>query len=53
MSTSRSSTTSPSCAIAERITALHLGRIIAEGGIAAIENHPKVKEAYLGSGAIH
>ena len=39
--------------IAERITVLHLGQIIAEGGIAAIENDPKVKEAYLGSGGIH
>jgi urea transport system ATP-binding protein len=39
--------------IAERITVLHLGQIIAEGDIATIENHPKVKEAYLGSGGIH
>ena len=39
--------------IAERITVLHLGQIIAEGNIAAIENDPKVKEAYLGSGGIH
>ena len=39
--------------IAERITVLHLGQIIAEGGISAIENDPKVKEAYLGSGGIH
>jgi len=40
-------------AIAERITVLHLGQIIAEGDIAHVESHPKVKEAYLGSGGIH
>ena len=39
--------------IAERITVLHLGQIIAEGGIGQIENDPKVREAYLGSGGIH
>lgn len=39
--------------IAERITVLHLGQIIAEGDIAKIETDPKVKEAYLGSGGIH
>ena len=39
--------------IAERITVLHLGQIIAEGDIAAIETDPKVREAYLGSGGIH
>jgi urea transport system ATP-binding protein len=39
--------------IAERITVLHLGQIIAEGDIGQIENDPKVKEAYLGSGGIH
>ena len=39
--------------IAERITVLHLGEIIAEGDIATIENDPKVKEAYLGAGGIH
>jgi urea transport system ATP-binding protein len=40
-------------AIAERITVLHLGQIIAEGNIAQIENDPKVRDAYLGSGGIH
>jgi urea transport system ATP-binding protein len=39
--------------IAERITVLHLGQIIAEGDITKIETDPKVKEAYLGSGGIH
>jgi urea transport system ATP-binding protein len=39
--------------IAERITVLHLGQILAEGPIAAIESNPKVREAYLGAGGIH
>ena len=39
--------------IAERITVLHLGRVLAEGPIAAIEQDEKVREAYLGSGGIH
>ncbi len=35
--------------IAERITVLHLGRVLAEGAIADIERNPLVREAYLGS----
>ena len=38
--------------IAERITVLHLGRIIAEGPMAAIEADPAVRDAYLGAGGI-
>jgi urea transport system ATP-binding protein len=39
--------------IAERITVLHLGEIIAEGDITQIESDPRVRDAYLGSGGIH
>jgi urea transport system ATP-binding protein len=38
--------------IAERITVMHLGQVLAEGNVAAIEQNPKVREAYLGSRAI-
>ncbi|WP_172328230.1 urea ABC transporter ATP-binding protein UrtD [Mangrovicoccus sp. HB161399] len=38
--------------IAERITVLHLGRVLAEGSVAFIENHPEVKAAYLGKQGI-
>jgi urea transport system ATP-binding protein len=38
--------------IAERITVLHLGQVLAEGNVEAIENNPKVREAYLGSKGI-
>jgi urea transport system ATP-binding protein len=38
--------------IAERITVMHLGQILAEGNVAAIEQNPKVREAYLGSKGI-
>jgi urea transport system ATP-binding protein len=38
--------------IAERITVLHLGQVLAEGNIGDIENNPKVREAYLGSKGI-
>lgn len=38
--------------IAERITVLHLGQVLAEGSVTDIEANPKVKEAYLGSKGI-
>jgi urea transport system ATP-binding protein len=38
--------------IAERITVMHLGQVLAEGDVAAIEQNPKVREAYLGSRGI-
>lgn len=38
--------------IAERITVLHLGKVLAEGNVAFIENHPDVKAAYLGKQGI-
>jgi urea transport system ATP-binding protein len=38
--------------IAERITVLHLGQVLAEGSVSEIERNPKVREAYLGSKAI-
>ncbi|MGY3621056.1 urea ABC transporter ATP-binding protein UrtD [Bradyrhizobium sp. USDA 10063] len=38
--------------IAERITVLHLGQVLAEGDVEQIENDPKVREAYLGSKGI-
>jgi urea transport system ATP-binding protein len=39
--------------IAEKITVMHLGKMLAEGPIAKIETDPAVQEAYLGSGGIH
>jgi urea transport system ATP-binding protein len=38
--------------IAQRITVMHLGQVLAEGSVTEIERNPKVKEAYLGSRAI-
>jgi urea transport system ATP-binding protein len=38
--------------IAERITVLHLGSVLAEGNVEQIENDPRVREAYLGSKGI-
>jgi urea transport system ATP-binding protein len=38
--------------IAERITVMHLGQVLAEGNVTEIEHNPKVREAYLGSRAI-
>lgn len=35
--------------IAERITVLHLGQVLAEGSVEEIESDPRVREAYLGS----
>ena len=34
--------------IAERITVMHLGHVLAEGNMAEIEHNPNVREAYLG-----
>lgn len=34
--------------IADRITVLHQGSVIAEGSVEAIRNHPQVKKIYLG-----
>lgn len=39
--------------IANRITVMHLGKLLAEGTIAEIENNKDVQQAYLGSGGIH
>jgi branched-chain amino acid transport system ATP-binding protein len=34
--------------LADRVSVLHQGRLIAEGGVEAIRNHPQVREIYLG-----
>jgi urea transport system ATP-binding protein len=39
--------------IAEKISVMHLGKLLAEGPMEKIENDPAVREAYLGSGGIH
>lgn len=39
--------------IAEQITVLHLGKVLAEGSMSEIEANEDVREAYLGSGGIH
>jgi urea transport system ATP-binding protein len=39
-------------AIAEKITVLHLGQVLAEGDITEIERNPLVREAYLGTQAL-
>ena len=38
--------------IAETITVMHLGKVLAEGSIQEIENNQAVKDAYLGRGGI-
>ncbi|MDX5362207.1 MAG: urea ABC transporter ATP-binding protein UrtD [Alphaproteobacteria bacterium] len=38
--------------IGDRISVMHQGRMLAEGSVEEIENDPKVREAYLGSGGI-
>lgn len=39
--------------IAERITVLHLGRVLAEGDLTSIETNEDVRRAYLGAAAGH
>ncbi|MEO0993802.1 MAG: urea ABC transporter ATP-binding protein UrtD [Pseudomonadota bacterium] len=39
--------------IAERITVMHMGKLLAEGPMAEIEANAEVQAAYLGSGGIH
>ena len=39
--------------IAQVITVMHLGKLLAQGTIAEIENNQAVRDAYLGSGGIH
>lgn len=39
--------------IAEKVTVMHLGKLLAEGSMKMIEQDPAVREAYLGSGGLH
>lgn len=39
--------------IAERVTVMHMGKLLAEGPMAKIEQDPAVRDAYLGSGGVH
>lgn len=39
--------------IADIITVMHMGKLLAEGTISEIEHNPRVREVYLGSGGIH
>ena len=39
--------------IAEKVTVMHLGKVLAEGSIAEIETNSDVRAAYLGSGGIN
>jgi ABC-type branched-subunit amino acid transport system ATPase component len=34
--------------LADRVSVLHQGHLIAEGDVEAIRNHPQVREIYLG-----
>jgi urea transport system ATP-binding protein len=38
--------------IAQKITVLHMGQVLAEGDLSAIERDPRVREAYLGTAAL-
>ena len=40
-------------ALADRVTVLDLGRVIAEGTPSEVTSHPDVVTAYLGTGAVH
>ena len=39
--------------IADIITVMHMGKLLAEGPISEIENNPRVREVYLGTEGIH
>lgn len=39
--------------IADIITVMHMGTLLAEGTIAEIENNPRVREVYLGTEGVH
>ncbi|SHM76040.1 urea transport system ATP-binding protein [Roseovarius litoreus] len=39
--------------IAEKVTVMHLGKLLAEGPMQTIEADPAVRDAYLGSGGLH
>lgn len=39
--------------IAEKVTVMHMGKLLAEGPMKKIEADPAVREAYLGSGGLH
>jgi urea transport system ATP-binding protein len=39
--------------IAEKVTVMHMGKLLAEGPMKSIEADPAVREAYLGSGGLH
>ena len=39
--------------IADVISVMHQGSMLAEGTLSEIEQHPKVKEVYLGTEGIH